>query len=86
MASVETYYLKGELKPLIWFLENGWKAQKCSIYKPDSLFELTYEELDSELYLKEITDYVCNLELEDENGTQYMREWFSYLQLIKQNS
>ena len=83
MASVGTYYLKGELKPLIWFLENGWEAQKCSIYKPNSFFELTYEELDSELYLKEITDYVCNLELEDDNGTQYMRNWFSYLTRVK---
>ena len=83
MASVEIYHLKGELKPLIWFLENGWVTQPCSIYKPDSSFELTYEELDSELYLKEITDYVCNLELEDDNGTQYMRNWFSYLKLVK---
>ena len=83
MASVETYYLRGELKPLIWFLENGWVTQPCSIYKPDSSFELIYEELDSELYLKEITDYVCNLELKDDNGTQYMRNWFSYLKLVK---
>jgi hypothetical protein len=82
LASVGNYNLRGRLKPLNCFLDSGWEAQKCSIYKPDSLFELTYEELDSELYLKEITDYVCNLELEDENGTQYMRDWFSYLQLI----
>lgn len=29
-------------------------------------FDITFEELDAELNLKEITDYICHLELEDE--------------------
>ena len=77
---MDYYYLKGYLKPLSWFLENGWKCQGNSIVELNTEFELSYEELDSELYLKEITDYICNLELEDDNGTQYMREWFEVLE------
>ena len=77
---MDYYYLKGHLKPLSWFLENGWKCQGNSIVELNTEFELSYEELDSELYLKEITDYICNLELEDDNGTQYMREWFEVLE------
>lgn len=77
---MDYYYLKGHLKPLSWFLENGWKGQENSIIELNTEFELSYEELDSELYLKEITDYICNLELEDDNGTQYMRKWFEVLE------
>lgn len=28
---------------------------------------------------EEITDYICGLELEDETGTQYMKDWFKIL-------
>ena len=77
---MDYYYLKGHLKPLSWFLENGWKCKGDSIVELNTEFTLSYEELDSELYLKEITDYICNLELEDDNGTQYMREWFEVLE------
>ena len=77
---MDYYYLKGHLKPLSWFLENGWECRGDSIVELNTVFVLTYEELDSELYLKEITDYICNLELEDDNGTQYMKKWFEVLE------
>ena len=76
---MDYYYLKGHLKPLSWFLVNGWKCQGNSIVELNTEFQLSYKELDSELYLKEITDYICHLELEDDNGTQYMRKWFEVL-------
>ena len=77
---MDYYYLKGHLKPLSWFLENGWKCHGNSIVELNTEFVLSYEELDSELYLKEITDYNYNLELENDYGTQYMREWFEVLE------
>ena len=77
---MDYYYLKGHLKPLSWFLENGWEGQEVSIIELDTGFALYYAELDSELYLKEITDYNYNLELENDYGTQYMREWFEVLE------
>ena len=64
------FNLKGQLKPLTWFLENSWYDKGNGIEELDTGFLITYEELDSELNLKEIIDYICNLELEDENGTQ----------------
>lgn len=77
---MKEYYLKGYLKPLSWFLENGWKGQENTIIELNTGFALYYGELDSELYLKEITDYNYNLELENDYGTQYMREWFEVLE------
>ena len=77
---MKEYNIKGHLKPLSWFLENGWKGQEDIIIELKTGFALYYVELDSELYLKEITDYICNLELEDDNGIQYMRKWFEVLE------
>ena len=73
------YYIKGELKSSIWFLENGWTKHKNDIEDESAYFNITYDELNAELNLKEITDYICHLELEDENGTQYKKEWFKKL-------
>lgn len=77
---MKEFNLKGNLKPMNWFLDNGWYDEGDSIGELDKEFVITYEDLDSELYLKEITDSICNLELEDENGTQYMRDWFEVLE------
>lgn len=73
------YYIKGELNSLRWFLENGWTKHKNYIEDESTDFNITYDELNAELNLKEITDYICHLELEDENGTQYKKEWFKKL-------
>jgi hypothetical protein len=77
---MKEFNIKGQLKPLKWFLGNGWYDEGDSIEDLEKSFVITYEELESELNLKEITDYICNLELEDENGTQYMRDWFEVLE------
>ena len=77
---MKEFNIKGQLKPLKWFLDNDWYDVGDSIEELDMGFVITYEELESELNLKEITDYICNLELEDENGTQYMRDWFEVLE------
>ena len=77
---MKEFNIKGQLKPLKWFLDNDWWDSGDSIEDLEESFVITYEELESELYLKEITDSICNLELEDENGTQYMRDWFEVLE------
>lgn len=73
------YYIKGELKSKKWFLENGWCEHVKFIEYKSTDFNIYNEELNAELNLKEITDYICHLELEDENGTQYKKEWFKKL-------
>lgn len=75
-------YIKGKLKSIDYFLQNGWKAEKNFIIDVVNDFSIYYEELNAELNLKEITDYQLKLELEDENGTQYMRDWFEQLEDI----
>lgn len=77
---MKEFNLKGQLKPLNWFLDNDWYDGGSYIEDLENSFVINYEELESELNLKEIIDYVCNLELEDENGTQYMRDWFEVLE------
>jgi hypothetical protein len=77
---MKEFNLKGQLKPLKWFLDNYWWDSGDYIEDLLESFVITYEELESELNLKEITDSICNLELEDENGTQYMRDWFGVLE------
>ena len=77
---MKEFNIKGQLKPLKWFLDNDWYDGGDCIEDLEESFVITYEELESELNLKEITDYICNLELEDENGTQYMRDWFEVLE------
>lgn len=70
------YYIKGELKSLDYFLQNGWKAEEHHIIDLVNDFSILYDELNAELNLKEITDYICKLEFEDDNGTQYKKDWF----------
>lgn len=77
---MKKYNLKGQLKPLNWFLENGWERRDGYVVELNTGFTLYPEEFDADLNLKEITDSICNLELEDENGTQYMRDWFEVLE------
>lgn len=72
-------YIKGELKSLDYFLQNGWKAEEYQIVDLVNAFSITYEELNAELNLKEIQDWQLHLELQDENGTQYKKEWFQTL-------
>ena len=76
------FYIKGKLKSIDYFLQNGWKAEKNFIIDVVNDFSIYYEELNAELNLKEITDYQLKLELEDENDTQYMRDWFEQLEDI----
>lgn len=73
------YCIKGELKSIDYFLQNGWKAEECQIVDLVNAFSITYEELNAELNLKEIQDWQLHLELQDENGTQYKKEWFQTL-------
>ena len=77
---MKEFNLKGQLKPLKWFLDNDWWDSGDYIEDLEESFVITYGELESELYLKELTDSIYNLELEDENGTQYMRDWFEVLE------
>ena len=77
---MKEFTLKGQLKSLKWFLYNDSYDGGDYIEDLEESFVITYEELESELNLKEITDSICNLELEDENGTQYMRDWFEVLE------
>ena len=79
------FYIKGKLKSIDYFLQNGWKAEKNFIIDVVNDFSIYYEELNAELNLKEITDYQLKLELEDENGTQYMKDWFEKLELEDEN-
>ena len=72
-------YIRGELKSIDYFLQNGWKADENKIIDLVDDFSITYEELNAELNLKEIQDWQLHLELEDENGTQYKKEWFQTL-------
>lgn len=76
------YNYIGTLKPKKWFLENGWFETSKGI-ESNGNFVIYTEELNSELILKEITDYYFKLELEDENGTQYKTEWFEELKEIE---
>lgn len=73
------YYIKGELKSIDYFLENGWKAEEYQIIDLVDGFSINYEELNAELKLKEIQDWQLHLELEDKNGTQYKKGWFQTL-------
>lgn len=73
------YYIKGELKSIDYFLENGWEAEEYQIIDLVNDFSITYYELNTELTLKEIQNQQLHLELEDENGTQYKKEWFRTL-------
>lgn len=75
------FYIKGKFKSIDYFLQNGWKAEENYIIDIVNDFSIYYEELNAELNLKEITDYQLKLELEDENGTQYMKDWFEKLEL-----
>lgn len=81
---MDEYYIKGELKSLDYFLQNGWKAEEHCIIDLVNNFIVLYDELNAELNLKEITDYICYLDLEDENGTQYKKEWFKNLDYTKE--
>ena len=76
---MDEYYIKGELKSKRWFLENGWVEHVKYIEYKCTDFNIYNEELNAELNLKEIQDYRLHLELEDENGTQYKKEWFRTL-------
>ena len=76
---MDEYYIKGELKTKRWFLENGWTKHEKYIENKSTDFNIYNYELNSKLNLKEITDYICGLELEDETGTQYMKDWFKIL-------
>ena len=58
---MKEFTLKGQLKPLKWFLDNDWWDSGDYIEDLEESFVITYEELESELYLKEITDSICNL-------------------------
>lgn len=73
------YYIKGELKSVDYFLQNGWKAEESFIIDNVNNFSIMNYELNSKLNLIEITDYQTNLELQDEGGTQYKKEWFEKL-------
>lgn len=74
------YYIKGELKSLDYFLQNGWKAEEHRIIDLVNDFTILYDELNAELNLKEIQDWQLHLEFEDTNGTQYKKEWFEKLE------
>lgn len=76
---------KGELKPKKWFLENGWKEDDKGICEEVLGFAIYNDELKAELILKEIPfDRWLGLELEDENGTQYKKEWFKILDQLEE--
>ena len=75
---------QGKLHPKEWFLKNGWKGEENQIIELNEGFTITYDELDSILILSEVSNYKHKeLELQDENGTQYKKEWFKKIKEIK---
>lgn len=75
---------QGELNPKEWFLKNGWKGEENQIIELNEGFTILYDELDSILILSKVSNYKYKeLELQDENGTQYKKEWFKKLKEIK---
>lgn len=72
----------GYLKPRKWFLENNWIETAEYIEDVINSFRIYNDELKAELLLKEINYNQLGLELEDENGTLYKKEWFKYLKEI----
>ena len=78
---------KGFLNPEKWFLEQGWSECDNGIQDSIGDFVIYYDELSAKLILKEITfDRWYGLELEDENGTQYKKEWFQTLEEIEEDN
>lgn len=76
----------GFLKPEKWFLGQGWNECDNGIQDSIGDFVIYYDELSAELILKEIPfDRWYGLELEDENGTQYKKEWFQTLEEIEED-
>lgn len=76
----------GFLKPEKWFLEQGWNECDNGIQCSIGDFLLYNDELSAELILKEITfDIWYGLELEDENGTQYKKDWFRTLEEVEED-
>lgn len=75
---------EGELHSKKWFLNKGWKGEENHIIELNDGFVILYEELDSVLILNEVSNYNHpELELQDENGTQYKKEWFKKLKEIE---
>ena len=71
---------RGTLKSEKWFLEQGWSECSNGIQNETCDLSIYYDELSAVLILKEIpADRWFGLELEDENGTQYKKEWFDSL-------
>lgn len=71
----------GKLKPIEWFLENGWEQRRYYIVDDNNDFGIGTTSFGCKLELEQIEDPYCGLELEDINDkTQYKSHWFESLE------
>ena len=72
--------LIGKLKPIEFFLENGWEQRDGYIIDDNIDFVIDNDKFGCELELIEIYDQYCGLELQDINDhTEYKKYWFELL-------
>ena len=71
----------GKLKPIEFFLENGWEQKGNYIVDNECNFGIDNDRFGCELELIEIDDlYLLCLELQDINDkTEYKKYWFESL-------
>lgn len=70
----------GKLKPIEFFLENGWEQRDGYIVDDEGYFGIDNDRFGCELELIEIDDRLCGLELQDINDkTEYKKYWFESL-------
>lgn len=70
----------GKLKPIEFFLENGWEQKDNYIVDDECNFGIDDDRFGCELELIEIDDQLCRLELQDINDkTEYKKYWFESL-------
>ena len=72
--------LIGKLKPIEFFLENGWEQRDGYIVDDNNDFGIDDDRFGCELELLEIEDKWRGLELQDINdNTSYKKHWFESL-------
>ena len=76
----------GKLKPIEWFLENGWEQRDGYIVDDNNAFGIDNDRFGCELELIEIEDKLYGLELQDINDkTEYKKYWFESLSIEEDN-
>lgn len=75
-------YMKGQLKPIEWFLENGWEESENSLYNEKELFAIEKSDFGKVLTVYRILPNKWdNIDLTNpENETDYSSTWFESLE------